>query len=146
MTDVAVRIVSLDESDTFELRNPAGGLFVESLTLPEEATREVRITAPRVDGSFLIATADEDGFVGVGMRVEGSSWAQCTSRWQAVRTAYRADDEFYLETEIEGVTTRYFAERPAVSPAGLDGSTVATLRQWYQLRFRVQPNPSVTID
>lgn len=143
---VMVRIVSADESDVLELRNPAAGLFVESVQPPEENVTETVVEADSVDGDYAVTEKDAAGELVVFCRVEGASWAQCTTRWQAVRTAYRAERNFYVETVIHGVTTRYRARRPNVGGAPLSGESIANCQQNYQLRFRVQPNPIVTID
>ena len=141
----AVRIVSSDESDTFDLRDPVNGYFVEAVTPPEENVRDTRVQSDFVDGSYRVTEVDDDGVLVVFARVEGATWGQVTARWMAARAAYRAESNFYVETEIDGVTTRYRAERPNVAPAQTTGEVIASAFQTYQLRFRVQPNPLVTI-
>ena len=143
--DVAVRIVAADGSTIrADLNDPPNGLSVMSVQEPEETVRDIRTTAPRVDGSYRVAEAEDDGFLVVIVDVDGTTWAQCNTRWQSVRTAYRAEWDFYVETEIEGVTKRWRTERPDVAPTGLDSSSLVVKRQTYSLRFRVQPNPTVS--
>ena len=143
--DVAVRIVAADGTTVrANLNDPPNGLSVMSVQEPEETARTLRTSAPRVDGSYRVAEAEEDGFLVVIVDVDGSTWAQCSTRWEAVRAAYRAEWDFYVETEIEGVTKRWRTERPDVAPTGSDSSSLVLKRQTYSLRFRVQPNPTVS--
>ena len=144
--DVSVRILSSAGVELIDLNDRAIGLKVESVQELEESYREVRSTAPRVPGSSLHASVLDDGYLVVFVHVKGTSWAQCTARWEAVRAAYRAEPQFLLETEVEGVTKRWQAERPNVADAGIDSSRLVVKSQTYQLRFRVQPDPTVSID
>ena len=144
--DVAVRIIAANGSTVrTDLNNPPNGLSVLSVQEPEDAVRSIRMTSPRVDGSFRVAEADGDGFLVVVLDVDGSTWGQVETRWQSVRAAYRAESDFYIETEIEGVTKRWRTERPDVTPAGTESASLVMKRQTYTLRFLVQPNPAVTI-
>lgn len=145
MSDVAVRVVKSDESATFQLRNNAAGLFVEGVQPPEENVEENVVTQDGVDGDYAVSERDTAGILTVVVRVEGTSWPQTTTRWQAARTAYRAERNFYVETEIDGVTTRYRARRPNVTGGQLTPEDVANSTQRYVLRFPVQPNPTITI-
>lgn len=142
---VHVRIVGVDGSTVrADLNAPDAGLSVASVQEPEETVRDLRVTAPRVDGSFSVASVDDDGFLVVIVDVDGVSWAQVEQRWQAIRSAYRAEPAFFVETEIEGVVKRYRTERPSVSIAGVESSSLVLKRQTYSIRFRVQPNPTVS--
>jgi hypothetical protein len=143
--DVAVRIIAADGTTVLaNLNDPPNGLSVITVQEPEETVRAIRTTAPRVDGSYRAAEAEDDGFLVVVVEVDGTSWSQTETRWQAVRTAYRTEWDFYIETEIEGVTKLWRTERPDVAPAGLESASLVLKMQTYSLRFRVQPNPTVT--
>lgn len=143
---VAVRIVGSDATTIrADLNDIANGLSVETVQEPDDAYRRTRTTSPRVDGEITVAEVDDASDLNMIVTVEGNSWTQVVSRWQAVRTAYRAEARFYLDVEVEGVTTRYSTERPDVSSAGIEAANLMQKRQTYSLRFRVQPNPSVTI-
>lgn len=143
---VAVRIVAANGTTVrANLNDVNAGLSVLTAQEPDETVREIRTTAPRVDGSYRVAEADDDGFLVVVVDVDGDSWGQVETRWQAIRAAYRAEPSFYVETEIEGVTKRWRTERPDVSFAGLESASLVMKRQTYSLRFRVQPNPSVAV-
>ncbi len=143
--EVEVRIVGSDGSTVrANLNDPPAGLSVLSVQEPEETVRDIRTTAPRVDGSYRVAEAEDDGFLVVLVDVDGATWVECSTRWEAVRTAYRTEWDFYVETVIEGVTKRWRTERPNVAPVGLDSTSLVTKRQSYSLRFRVQPNPTVS--
>lgn len=142
---VAVRIVAADGTTVrANLNDPAAGLSVLTVQEPEDNQRDIRVTAARVDGSFRVAAADADGVLVVLLDVDGTTWAQVETRWQAIRAAYRAEPMFFLETEVEGVTKRWRTERPDVAPGVSDSSSLVLKRQGYALRFRVQPNPTIT--
>lgn len=142
---VQVHIVKADGVTVFELRDNANGLFVEAVQRPEENVRENVVVQDNVDGDYATTEADAAGTLTVFSRVEGATWAQCTTRWQAVRTAYRAERNFYVETIVNGVTTRYRARRPNVTEGPESGEAIAECTQTYVLRFPVQPNPTISI-
>ena len=143
---VAVRLIASDGSTVLlDFDDDAAGLAVETCQEPDENVREVRVTAPRVDGGFRVAEAYDEGVLVLVVRCTGSTWAQCSTRWQAARTAYRSESFYFLETVIEGVTTRYRTERPNVTPAGMESENLVLKEQTYSLRFTVQPSPTVTI-
>ena len=145
MFDVHARIIESDGTTVaLDFNDHTAGLVLVSHQEPEENVRHIRTSAARVDGSFSVAQASDDGFLTLIVRVSGSTWAECMSRWEAARAAYRAESHFYIEVEAEGVTTRWRTERPDVAPAGSDASALANKRQTYSLRFRVQPHPTVT--
>ena len=55
-------------------------------------------------------------------------------------------DEFYVETVLSGVTTRWFCDAPVdVIPEPIDAAARMQSSLEYELRFLVQPNPTVTI-
>lgn len=142
---VAARIVASDGVTVLaDLNDTVNGLSVITIQEPDESVRDIRTDSPFVDGTFRVASADDDGFLVVVVDVDGTTWGQCATRWQAVRAAYRAEVSFYVETAIEGVTTTWLTERPDVSPAGLEATSLVLKRQTYSMRFRVQPNPTVT--
>ena len=144
--DVAVRIVAADGVTVrSNLNDVANGLSILSVQEPEDAVRTIRVTAPRVDGSFPVAYADDSGFLVVIIDVEGTTWAQVETRFQAVRTAYRTEFYFFVETEVEGVTKRWRTERPDVVPSITESVSLVSKSQTYSIRFPVQPNPDVTI-
>lgn len=146
MSAAAVRLVSYNGTDVlYELRDPDEGLFVETVQEPEDAVRDIRTSSPYVSGSFRVAEVDDDGFLVVLSRIEAASWAAVAAKWLEIRAAYRAEPVFYIETEFEGVTTRWLTERPDVSPAETSGVNLGSFFQTYAMRFRVQPNPTVNI-
>lgn len=148
MTDfsVAVRIIGNDASTEYaDLNDTANGLAVETLQQPDDAVRAVVVDSEYVDGDYAVAEADAAGTLVVVLTVEGSTWGQVETRWQAVRTAYRTDANFYIETAVEGVTKRWATRRPDVSPGGTDASNLMGKAQTFVLRFPVQPNPTVTV-
>ena len=141
---VSARIIESDGvTARLDLNNPDAGLSVVSVQEPDDTVRDIRVTAPRVDGSFRVAEADDDGFLVVIVDVDGATWQQVNQRWQAVRTAYRAESSFFIETDIEGVRKLWRTERPDVSPAGTESASLSSKTQTYSIRFRVQPNPTI---
>ena len=143
--DVAVRVIASNGTTVLvDFNDHAKGLSVVSTQEPEESVRAITTSAPRVNGAFRVAEADEGGILQVVVLVEGSTWAQCSSRWQAARTAYRSESYYFVETETEGVTTRWRAYRPDVAPGPVLSTSLAQKRQTYVLRFQTQPNPTVT--
>lgn len=141
--DVSVRVVAYDGvTELVDFNDHAEGLFVEAVQDPEQTVRAVTTTAARVDGEFRVSEADAGGVLEVRVRVEGSSWAECVQRWEAARAAYRSESYYFVEKVEEGVTTRWRAYRPNVTPGP---ANLVLKRQTYVLRFDVQPNPSVTV-
>lgn len=143
MPTVHVRVIASDEVTVLvDFNDRANGLVTESVDGPDQNVRAVTTTAPRVDGEFRVAEADDGGSLQVVVRVEGSTWAECVTRWQAARTAYRSESYYFVEVEEDGVTTRWRSYRPDVTPGPAD---LVLMRQRYALRFQVQPNPSVIV-
>jgi hypothetical protein len=143
---VSLRIIASDGSTLVkEFNAPDAGLSVETVQEPGDTTRKVYASSPLVDGDAVVAEVDDAGDLVAVVTVEGATWAEVTSRWQACRTAYRAESTYYLETEVEGVTTRYRTERPDVAAAGVEAANLMGKRQTYSIRWHVQPNPSVTV-
>lgn len=146
MFDLAVRVIAADgTTERIDFNDHDAGLAVINHQEPEENVRDIRASAARVDGSYRVAEADDDGFLNLFVRVSGSTWGECTARWETARAAYRAESFYFLEIEEEGVTKRWRTERPDVVPSGIDSMALANKRQTYQLRFRVQPNPTVSV-
>lgn len=143
---VDVRVVAADGATVrANLNDPDNGLVVEFYQEPDESRREVTVESDYVDGDYAVAGRDTAGTHVVVLRVEGSTWGEVETRWQAVRTAYRADSGFYLETATEGVTKRWECRRPDVSPGATENVSLMHKAQGYTLRFPVQPNPTVTV-
>ena len=146
--DIAVRIIGSDGTTVrADLNDHAAGLEVaQPIALPDENVRDaVRVSAARVDGDFRVAWAMDAATLPIRVTVTGSSWAQVESRWQVVRTAYKAEDDFYLELEMQGVTYRWRTERPNVQPEEIGTAELGGNFTTYLTAWRVQPNPSVTI-
>ena len=142
--DYALRIIAADGvTEVFDFHNHDQGLSVVSREEPGDETTKSRVEADHVDGDYDVQERDAAGDYVVVVRVQGDSWAECNERWQAARTAYRSAARYYLETEIEGVKTRYSTGRPdSVQPGQPD---LLNCRQTYAIRWHVQPNPTITI-
>lgn len=144
--DVQLRILDSSGSLVLDLNDQSLGLSVETIAPPEDVTRRARVTSPRVSGDYTVAEAEDAGDLVAMVRVEGTSWGQCAARWQTVRTAYRAERSYFIETSIEGVTTRWSTEWPdSVQPGQLSSANLHLKEQTYSIRWHVQPNPTVTI-
>jgi hypothetical protein len=105
--------------------------------------RQNRRKYARVGGSFPSgARLPDDGVLTVPVLILGDSWPQVTTRLLDMLEAIDLD-EFYIETELSGVRTRWYCD----APVEFDEVTSdrKNNRQTYELRFLVQPNPSVTL-
>jgi hypothetical protein len=131
-----------------ELQDDVNGLsLVDALDIPNEEPRQGRRKSSRVRGSYSLGPAiDDDGSYVARLVVEGGSWSECKSRFVSVRTSLRSRSEFYLQEELDGVRTRWYSDAPvSILPAPVTTADRMGFRQEYELRFLVQPNPSVTI-
>ena len=138
MFDVDLRIVAPNGSTVVY----AFGTKIVSISEPGDATRKIRTEAPRVDGDFVVAEADEAGDLTAVVVFEGASWPAVETAYQAARAAWRADSRYYLDVIRQGVTKRYICDRPdQVTP---DRPDLGNKRQTYSIRWHVQPNPTVT--
>ena len=142
--DVAVRIIASDGvTEVFNFNDEAAGIWVTSVQEPDDEVSRTRKEADHVDGDYEVEEHDAAGDLVVIVYVEGSTWAQCKTRWQAARAAYRAEARYYVEVELEGVKTVYRTGRPdSVQPGDPD---LKNRLQTYSLRWHVQPNPTITI-
>jgi hypothetical protein len=146
--DIALRIVAADGSTVRgDLNDQANWLILLSpVIVPQDETRRVRYKSPRSHGDFTSGPPlDEPGELVVTVDVEGSTWAQVETRWDAVRDYLRLEWDFFVEYEAEGVTRRWRTERPNITVPAQTPSDIKALRLTYQLRFICQPNPVVTI-
>ena len=148
--DYTVGLVILDDDGTTEIldfNDDTVGLSIETLQMPEDSVREIRASAPRVDGSALLAWAQDDGVLQAVIQCEGSTWGQVTTRWEAARAVYRARTRYLIRADVDGSSVTFRAERPfAVIPSEVASPSLATAMKWqtYVIRWRVQPDPIVT--
>ena len=146
-TDVRIREVgSLDE--VFDLHDPDNGYdILDEIAMPAPNMRQARLKSARANGSYGVgARLADDGSLIIQVGIFGSSWGQCTTRAIALIDALRSVDTYYVETELSGVITRWFSDAPAdVNPEPITITDRAANMQRYELRFLVQPNPTVTI-
>lgn len=146
--DVALRVVAADGVTVRgDLHDDANGLHLMSpVILPQDDARRERYSSPRSHGDFVSGPPlDEPGELVVTVDVSGASWGQVETRWQAVRGWLRAEWDFFVEYEAEGVVTRWRTERPNISVPEHTPGDLKAKRLTYQLRFVCQPNPTVTI-
>lgn len=147
MTDtwsLTVNVVAADaETIRGNLNNRAVGLgILRPIGWPAEDPRRDHAKWARHSGSVTSGPpVDDDGILTLGVRVQGSTWAQMAQRWQTARGWLRLEDDFFLDVIEEGLTTRYRTERPAIAR-----TRYSRVHNWseYQLQFTVQPNPAVT--
>jgi hypothetical protein len=142
-----VRLLDLDDDLVVLLRDVPNGLVVEAFEDPVEDDRAPRFKRPRSRGGFRQGPPlDDEGEAVVVLRVEGDDWAQVATRWEAVRTAVRAHDDFKLQLEVDDVVTTWFAQRRAIRRlTPVAGEYIEAAHRVYELRFTCQPNPTVTI-
>lgn len=134
--------------EVFDLHDPDNGYdILDEIVLPAPNQRQSRLTSARAHGSYGTgARLNDDGLLVISVGVFGSSWGQCTTRVLAMIDALRSLDRFYVETELSGVITRWYSDAPVdVNPEPVDIFARANNMQRYELRFLVQPNPTVTI-
>lgn len=146
--DVALRIVAADGVTVRgDLNDQANGLtLMAPVVLPNEDARRARYTSPRSHGDFPTGPAlDEPGELEVAVEVVGETWAQVESRWDTVRDWLRAEWDFLVEYEAEGVTRRWRTERPNVETPTQTATDIGWKALTYRLTFVCQPNPTVTI-
>jgi hypothetical protein len=142
---VAARIIASDGTTVRgNLNDHTLGLSVRrGIGWPEENQRREHAAWARVVGSVPYGPpVDDADELTLSVLVEGSTWPEVNSRWQTVRGWLRAEWDFSIEIEEEGVAWRWLTERPNVL---LTSSDLKNNRLVYTLRFVVQPNPSVTI-
>jgi hypothetical protein len=131
-----------------DLHDPDNGFDItDEIVQPDPNQRQARLKSARAHGSYGVgARLDDDGLLVIRVGVFGSTWGQCTTRVLAMLEGLRAADRFYVETALSGVTTRYFCDAPVdVNPEPIEIVDRAANMQRYELRFTVQPRPTVTI-
>lgn len=145
-TPTAVSLVTLAEATIIDLVK-ADGYVPEEFLEPVEDVRQDRLKWARSHGGFGVGVKlDDEGIGTLTLRIEGSTWTQITTRWLAVRTALRSEDVFYLDVTVDGVVTRWQAERGSVKPVTtLNGIAIESLHRVYEIQFTCQPNPTVTV-
>lgn len=144
----SLRIVAADGTTVRgDLHDHPNGLHLMApVVLPQGDIRWVTYTSPRSHGDFTSGPPlDEPGELIATVQVEGDTWAQVETRWEEVRGWVRAEWDFFVEYEVEGVTRRWRARRPNITVPAESAVDYRNKRLTYQLRFTCQPNPTVTV-
>lgn len=143
---VAFKVLDTTGTELFDFNDHTLGFHVESVLTPEENWRKIRVQAPRVDGpGAVVAEAEDGGILVARVHVHGSTWLECSQRWELARAAYRASTYLQAQTEFEGVTTTWLAERPDVAPVeAITSASFVEKAQGYALSFVTFPNPITT--
>lgn len=131
-----------------ELHDPANGLLIaDEVVTPQPNKRQARVKSARAHGSYGIGVRlREDGTLVVPITIEGATWGQQQARQKALYDELDALDVFYVETTLSGVTTRWYSDAPVdILPEPIDATARMHNELAYELRFLVQPNPTVTI-
>lgn len=138
-----VRITTSDAASSFSLEDEVNGYtLLNEISEPEWDEMSPRVTSPYMHGDVGTAPPTlAPGFLPVIVEVSGDSWAQVSTRTAALETAWRAETQFLLDVELEGVVTRYRAERSAWRPAPVTAESVFHNVREVSLIFRVQPFP-----
>lgn len=142
------RILSSDGTTVLhELEDEANGFIVlDEIGEPEWDEETGRVRSPYMHGSAPSRLATIiDGTLPVRVAVSGSTWPVMMGRFEALRTAWKAEPSFYFEHVAQGVTTRYRAERETFAAAPITPAAMAANEREVVLVFRVQPNPVVTV-
>lgn len=128
-----------------DLHDPDNGFDIGGkLQPPVTNQRQGRRKSARVRGSYAVGPRiDDDATYVVPVLLLGDSWPEVEQRFIDLYDALRANDIFYLETELSGVRKRWLSDAPVdIEPVAMDRKNN---RQRYDLVFLVQPNPTVTI-
>lgn len=145
----SVRLLAIGTlAEIVELHDPDNGVLIgDEIVPPAPNRRQRRLKWARTHGSFPIGTPlFDDGTLIVPISVQGTTWAQQQTRYAAVYEALTSADEFYVETVLSGVTTRYYCDAPVdVFPSPITGPARVLRELDYELRFLVQPRPVVVI-
>lgn len=146
--NLSLRVVAADGTTVRgDLNDQANGLtLMAPLVLPQDEVSRARYRSPRAKGDFTSGPPlDDPSELVATVEVTGATWAQVETRWDTVRGWVKAEWDFFIEYEVEGVTTRWRTERPNIAVAEQTSSDYRSLALTYQLRFITQPNPVVTI-
>lgn len=147
----AVRILDVDSPATLvvALEDPANGLTVLGpMEVPEDGQRQGRRKSSRVRGSYAVGgpAIDDDGELGFTLKVQRETWPLTCQKWIDTRAALRSRSRYLVEVELSGVRTRWLCDAPARFPElPITNSSRVLNRRVFDMRFLVQPNPSVTI-
>ena len=146
--DTQVRLVASDGTTVVrEFHDHAAGLHVMSpLVLPMFGAIRSRSTWRSAQGDVPYGKPRRGtGVLPVNLLLEGSSWPQFRARLAALEADLWAEDDYFVEVEIEGVVDRYVTDVPSYDTPELTPSDIARGELEFQLRFVVQPLPVTTI-
>ena len=145
----SVRLLDIDgTTELIDLHDPdAGYLIGDEIVLPPPNKRRGRIKSARSGGSYRSgARVPDDGTLIVPISVTGATWPAKETHYQALYAVLDALDEFFVEVVLSGVTTRWYSDDAVdVFPSPITGESRVLNSQDYELRFLVQPSPTVTI-
>lgn len=150
---VHLRIVASDGVTVVgDLNDQANGLsLLWPLGRPNHEPEWDRYGSPRAIGDLTNgAPRPTAGDLVAQVLVEGSTWAETNTRWNAVAAPLYSPSpgwlnlewHYFVELEEAGVTTRWRTDVPSVTPGESD--SIANFMV-HEVRFHVQPNPSVDI-
>lgn len=131
-----------------DLHDAAGGILIGAeITRPLPNKLQGRIKGARAGGSYRVgARRSDDGTYVLPITISGSTWAEQQTRERALYEALDALDVFYVEEVLSGVTYRWWSDAPVdVFPDPITAAARINNELDYELRFLVQPNPTVTI-
>ena len=141
---IDARIVPTDLSEGFSLHRPDEGYALMN-DVPEVEWIE---SAPAVTSVYMHGDAPiaepvlQAGFLPLVVEVSGDTWAEVRERRDEMEQAWRAESQFWLDVEVEGVVDRYWASRSAWRQAPRTLLDVVANRQEVTLVFKVQPFPT----
>jgi hypothetical protein len=145
----SVRLLEVGTLDVVvEFHDPDNGVLIgDEIVLPAPNRRQARLKSARAHGSFGVgARLFDDGILVVPITIQGATWAQVQTRYVALYEALISADEFFVEVTLSGATTRWYCDAPVdVFPAPINAAARVINGLDYELRFTVQPRPTVTI-
>lgn len=138
---LAVGVRALASNGTTEVLSltVATGYELISLTMPERTWRRRVATAEDVEGDVEVQSVLEAGTWEIQLYVKGSSTSQVETRRASLLAAVEAR-VWYLEVTIDGVTTKWKANR-ADSVTSLEKPYLHNLMKIVTIHVPVQPRP-----
>lgn len=87
----------------------------------------------------------DTGILPVNLLITGDTWPQVEARLEAIEADLWAENDYFIETELEGVIRRYITDVPSYDTADVSPADMRNCRLTLQMRFIVQPLPVTTI-
>lgn len=146
--DIGARIVSSFGTTVRELHDHDGGIHLQvPIGQPRFGPLRSRSRWRHAKGDIPFGFITRDtGLLTLPVLITGDSWAQVEARAEALEADLWAEPDYFVETEIEGVTRRYITDVPSYEGSDITPMDLANWRMEFPLRFIVQPDPTTTVE